>query len=93
MINDWVGTGGDVGMQGRLVFAGLTDPNNTYSTFLGTVQFESFGTGATFLPLGGDVYELVPVPEPATILAIAFGTLATGAAVRRRWRPVPALAQ
>ena len=50
------------------------------------MQFQTFGTGATFLTIELGVYELVPVPEPATVLAIAFGTLATGAIIRRRWK-------
>jgi hypothetical protein len=73
-------------MEGRVVFAGMgSDPNAAFASFLSTVQFEDFGTGGSFLFTGETgVYELVPVPEPATILAIAFGSLAGGAAIRRR---------
>lgn len=90
---DWVGTGGDFGTQGRVVFAGMgSDPNAAFASFLSTVQFEDFGTGGAFLFTGETgVYELVPVPEPATILAIAFGTLAGGAAIRRRFKKSSAI--
>ena len=90
---DWAGVGGDFGTQGRVVFAGMgSNPNGDFASFLSTVQFEDFGTGATFLatPQGG-VYELVPVPEPATILAIAFGSLAGVAAIRRRLKKSPVI--
>jgi len=84
---DWAGTGGNFGTQGKLIFVGMgSTPNADFSSFLSTVQFQNFGTGATFLPIIGQdgVYELVPVPEPVTVLAVAFGTLAAGAVVRRR---------
>jgi hypothetical protein len=63
----------------------------TYASFLSAVQFQGYGTGATFLlsPENGvGVFELAPVPEPVTVLAVAFGALALGAGVRRRLRGV-----
>jgi autotransporter-associated beta strand protein len=86
-IFDWAG-----GTGGKIEFAGLAgDPNTQFSSFLAGVNFQGVAIGATFLDVGGGVYEIVPVPEPATVLAIAFGTLALGAGVRRRWnRPAAA---
>jgi autotransporter-associated beta strand protein len=88
-VTGWSGTLGTVGTSnGRIVISGVTgDPNATYSTWLSTVAFQNFGGGgAMFISTGSGVYELVPVPEPATVLAVAFGALGFGAAVRRRWR-------
>jgi autotransporter-associated beta strand protein len=86
-IQDWAGAPGTQGTSGRILFSGIgTTPNVDHATFLSTVNFQGFGTGATFLDQGGGVFELAPVPEPAVVLAVAVATLGLGAAVRRRWR-------
>jgi autotransporter-associated beta strand protein len=77
---DWNGFNG-----GRLYFADIgTTPNSTYSSFLNAVFFQSFGNRAVFAatPESG-VYELVPVPEPATVLAVAFAAVGARAFLRR----------
>jgi autotransporter-associated beta strand protein len=88
---DWAGTGNDFGLEGRVVFSGMGNtPNTDFASFLSTVQFENFGTGGVFLFTGqSGVYELVPVPEPVTVLAIAFGSLAAGSVFRRRLKKSP----
>ena len=87
-VTGWSGTFGTAGTSnGRIIISGvLGDPNADYATWLSTVQFQNFGPGAGFISTGGGAYELVPVPEPATVLVVAFGALGLGAAVRRRWR-------
>jgi autotransporter-associated beta strand protein len=85
-ILDWAGTPNSAGTAGRIEFDNLgNDPNTDFAAFLSIVQFQSFGNGATFITTGtSGVYELVPVPEPGTVLTMAFGALAAGAALRRR---------
>jgi len=85
-ITGWTGIGGTSGAEGDLLFAGIgTNPNIDHANFLATIQFQNYAAGARFISSGElGVYELVPVPEPATILAVAFGALGMGALVRRR---------
>jgi len=58
---------------GDLLFSGLgsaSSANTTYASFLSTVNFNSYPLGATFVTNGSNI-EMVPVPEPTTILGIA----------------------
>ena len=84
-IVDWTGDPGGAGTSGRILLSVIGDtPNTTYASFLGTIQFQTFATGATFITTAeAGVFELVPVPEPSTVLAIAFATLGLGAILRR----------
>jgi hypothetical protein len=84
----WTGSPGESGSAGDLLFTDVgSTPQTTYASFLSTVQFDGFATGqATFILSSGSTYELVPapVPEPATILALAFAALGAGQFARRR---------
>ena len=83
-ITAWSGSPFGSGTEGQILFSGIgTDPNGTFASFLSTTQFQDFGTGATFLDRGNGMYELAPVPEPATILGIAAAALGGGSLVRR----------
>jgi T5SS/PEP-CTERM-associated repeat protein/autotransporter-associated beta strand protein len=83
----WTGSPGESGAAGDLLFTNVgSTPRTTYATWLSTVQFDGFATGqATFILSSGSTYELVPapVPEPATILALAFAGLGAGQFARR----------
>ncbi|HET6572780.1 MAG TPA: PEP-CTERM sorting domain-containing protein, partial [Fimbriiglobus sp.] len=84
----WTGTHFFPGAQGRIVFNGLTgDPNAAYATWLSSVNFtgQNF-VGGHFLDIGSAQFELVPVPEPTTVLGIAALGLAGLGALRRRFR-------
>jgi len=87
-VTGWSGIVLSSGSAGQILFAGLSgDPNATYSSFLSSVQFTGFSSGAVFLGTSNPTtYELVPVPEPATSLGIAFGALAAVGLVARRVR-------
>jgi autotransporter-associated beta strand protein/T5SS/PEP-CTERM-associated repeat protein len=89
-VTGWTGTPGLSGNGGDILFTGVgSNPNGSLAAFLGTVQFQGYPLGlATFILSSGTTYELVPapVPEPATILAVAFGGLFFGRAVVRRVR-------
>jgi autotransporter-associated beta strand protein len=86
-ITGWSGASGEFGGGGRLQFAGIGDtPNTTYANFLSTTHFQGFGSGAKFLATAEPgVVELVPAPEPATVLAFASAALGLGTLARRRW--------
>lgn len=86
-ISGWSGDIFQPGTAGRIYFSNIgEDPNQQYSGFLNAVRFAGYPNGSVFLstPTAG-VYELVPVPEPAGILATAagLGLLVYGL---RRWR-------
>jgi hypothetical protein len=85
-ITGWSGDQSAPGTAGKILFSDIgPTPNTTFATFLGSVQFDTFGAGGTFLDTGTPgLFELAPVPEPSTILAIAFGALGLGALARRR---------
>ena len=54
------------------------------STFLSEISFTGHAPGAIAFDVGGGLYEIVPVPEPATIFG-AIGLLAfVGIRERRR---------
>jgi autotransporter-associated beta strand protein len=88
-VTGWEGTLYGTGTKGRILFRQVSssNPNADYASWLNTVQFTDHGGGAIFLTTGTpNVYELAPIPEPATVLAVAFGALGLGAAYRRRRR-------
>lgn len=79
-ITGWTGGQNQTGTAGQLVF----NSNSNFSqTFLDSVQFTGFSIGATLIPFGGAQFELVPAPEPATVLAAASAGLGLVGAVRR----------
>ena len=81
-VTGWTGTALQSGTGGHLVFSGLgSSPNSTYSSFLSSVTFQNYGPGGAFIASGSN-FELVPVPEPAALLAVAVVGLA--ALLRRR---------
>ncbi len=87
-ITGWSGNLFQPGNEGKVLFTDLSgDPNANpnFISFLATTHFSGFGVGATFLDAGGGVFELAPVPEPATVLAVASAALGFGALVRRRF--------
>jgi fibronectin-binding autotransporter adhesin len=85
-INGWVGSTYTSGTEGQLIFTGLgSDPtvaNLTFATLLGNITFTGFGQG-TFISNGANL-ELVPVPEPTTILGLSAGVVMLGGWARRR---------
>ncbi len=79
----WTGTIGASGTNGKILFGGAS-LNATYTTFLTHVQFSGFGLGdAQFIGSAG-AFELVPVPEPSTYLAVSVASLGVVGLVRRR---------
>jgi autotransporter-associated beta strand protein len=67
-IDNWVGTinGGAGANEDRIIFNSNADTGG----FLASVFWLDQGiTGAQFISIGGGQFELVPVPEPGTILA------------------------
>jgi hypothetical protein len=71
---DFSGTSGGT-TSGRIVVDSIVSSGN-----LGNIQFQGFAQGANLLDLGGGSYELVPVPEPMTLLA--FGSIGLIGAMR-----------
>ena len=81
----WSGTENSTGTNGKLLFSNLGSTD--FTSFLAVVQFQNFTTGGIFIATAqSGVVELVPVPEPTTILAIVAATLGAGSFVRRRLR-------
>jgi fibronectin-binding autotransporter adhesin len=70
--------------SGRLVFTSL--PGGDLNPWLASVNFQgaTFGGGQFVNVTGG--FELIPVPEPGTVLGIAAAGLAGLGALRRRFR-------
>jgi autotransporter-associated beta strand protein len=91
-ITGWVGVHFFSGQEGRILFNNLTgDPNATYVSWLSGVNFVGQPlTGGHFLNVGGGQFELVPVPEPGTVLGIAAAGLVGLGLLRRRLRRGPA---
>ncbi len=87
-ITNWTGTGGQSGTAGQVRFSNVgNDPNATFTSFLNTVAFSGYGAGALFISTStAGVYELTPVPEPATVLGISAAALGLGGLLRRRKR-------
>jgi autotransporter-associated beta strand protein len=89
-VTGWTGSVLTAGADGRILISDVTGiPNLTYATWLTTVQFEGYAPGAIFITAGlpANTVELVPIapiPEPATVVAMAFAALGVGALVRRR---------
>lgn len=85
-VGGWNGSALTPGLEGTIVFSGLgANPNTSYSTFLSNVQFDGFAVGGQFISSGSN-YELVPVPEPTTVLCISALTAGLFTIVRRRVR-------
>lgn len=84
-ITGWTGDPNATGTGGRILFSGIgSTPNTDFASFLSAAQFQNYAAGATFLTTAQNgVYELAPVPEPATVLAIAAAGLGAGSLVRR----------
>jgi len=78
-VNGWNGTPVFGGGTSRL-FVG-TDVTGLTAGQLSQFQFAGFPMGATILSTG----EVVPVPEPASVMAICAAGMGVGVAVRR-WR-------
>ncbi|HVK18595.1 MAG TPA: autotransporter-associated beta strand repeat-containing protein [Fimbriiglobus sp.] len=87
-IAGWVGVHFFPGLDGRIVFNNLTaNPNTAYATWLQSVNFAGQPlTGGHFYDIGAGQFELVPVPEPATVLGVAAAGRAGLGLVRRRLR-------
>ncbi|HVL13108.1 MAG TPA: autotransporter-associated beta strand repeat-containing protein [Gemmata sp.] len=75
-IEGWTGTAGSPGSGGRIFFA---DVSGLTSGVLSNITFAGYAAGATVI----NGTELVPVPEPATVLGVAALALAGAAGVRR----------
>jgi len=87
IVSGWSGDIFQPGTEGRVYFSNIGEnPNQQYSSFLAAVRFVGFPSGGIFLTTStAGLYELVPVPEPAGIVAIvaAVGLLFYSL---RRWR-------
>lgn len=79
-VGGWTGSTFTSGTAGRVVFNDIT---NFDSTFLAAVQFTGFPQGAFLVDVGGGQSELVPVPEPATVLGVAAAGLGLTGLARR----------
>lgn len=90
-ITGWTGIQGMPGLSGRILVTGVTgDPNLTYSAFLSTVNFQGYQPFGAFISTGIEgTWELVPVPEPGAVLAVAGGGLVLGRVIVRRLRRKP----
>jgi len=85
-VTGWSGSPYTPGTAGRILVANVTgDPNATYTSFLNTVQFTGYQSGAWFIATSfSGTWELVPVPEPGSILGLAAVGLGMGTAIVRR---------
>ncbi len=87
IVSGWSGDIFQPGTEGRVYFSNIGEnPNQQYSSFLAAVRFVGFPSGGIFLTTStAGLYELVPVPEPAGIVAIVavVGLLFYSL---RRWR-------
>lgn len=84
-IDGWTGGAGSTGTGGRLFF---TDISGFTAGILSNITFTGYGAGATII----NGSELVPVPEPATVLGLSALALAGAAGVRRVRRNTAATA-
>lgn len=67
-IFNWQGTAGGPGTEGRLVFA---DNVNFSPDILSRISFDGYSSGATVIAFTGGGFEMVPVPEPTTVIGMA----------------------
>ena len=80
-MNNWTGTEFATGNPDQFLVASAGPLD---SGFLGQILFTGHGNGAIAFNVGGGLYEIVPVPEPATIFG-AIGLVAfVGFRERRR---------
>ena len=80
-VNNWTGTEFATGNPDQFLVASAGPLD---SGFLGQILFTGHGNGAIAFNVGGGLYEIVPVPEPATIFG-AIGLVAfVGFRERRR---------
>ncbi|MEO6787785.1 MAG: PEP-CTERM sorting domain-containing protein, partial [Chthoniobacteraceae bacterium] len=76
------GTFGDT--QDRLLFT--SEPGFGVGNYIAGISFDGFGTGATEVAFGSGMYEIVPVPEPATTALIGAVALCGLIGYRERRR-------
>jgi hypothetical protein len=79
-VNNWTGTAFATGNPDQFLVASAGPLD---SSFLGQISFTGHGSGAIAFNVGGGLYEIVPVPEPTTVLGAA-GLLAFLAYRERR---------
>jgi hypothetical protein len=81
-ILNWSGmAGGDNGAPGNNRFLFVTNPGNTID--LSNFNFVGFGNGGLVIPYG-NIFEIVPVPEPGTWAAGMLTLLAVGFTLRKK---------
>jgi hypothetical protein len=79
-VNNWTGTAFATGNPDQFLVASAGPLD---SSFVAQISFTGHGTGAVAYSVGGGLYEIVPVPEPTTVLG-ALGLLAFLAYRERR---------
>ena len=79
-VNNWTGTDFATGNPDQFLVASAGPLD---SSFVAQISFTGHGTGAVAFNVGGGLYEIVPVPEPTTVLG-ALGLLAFLAYRERR---------
>jgi len=79
-VNNWTGTDFATGNPDQFLVASAGPLD---SSFVAQISFTGHGAGAVAYSVGGGLYEIVPVPEPTTVLG-ALGLLAFLAYRERR---------